>query len=143
TLAAAHTRATFFFIGQWASDHPELVRQIAAAGHELGNHTQTHEALTKISDAEAMAEIATAHETVAAIAGRPPSCFRLPMLEGDADANIDAIIRRAGYRRGHTRENADSVDWRVGRTASEAFARVLSDADRLNPVVILMHSWPE
>jgi len=41
-LAAHGAKATFFLIGAKAAAHPELVRAIAAAGHEVANHTQTH-----------------------------------------------------------------------------------------------------
>ena len=35
-------RATFFLVGRWARACPGLVREIAARGHEIGNHTETH-----------------------------------------------------------------------------------------------------
>lgn len=41
-LAAHGARATFFVIGESAARHPELVRAIAAAGHEVAHHTHTH-----------------------------------------------------------------------------------------------------
>jgi peptidoglycan/xylan/chitin deacetylase (PgdA/CDA1 family) len=41
-LAARDARATFFVIGENAAAHPELVRAIAAAGHEVAHHTHTH-----------------------------------------------------------------------------------------------------
>ncbi|HEY0947410.1 MAG TPA: polysaccharide deacetylase family protein [Opitutaceae bacterium] len=41
-LARHGARATFFVIGRKAAAHPELVRAIVAAGHEVGHHTQTH-----------------------------------------------------------------------------------------------------
>lgn len=41
-LADAHTRATFFVLGYVAEQHPELVREIAAAGHEIGTHGYSH-----------------------------------------------------------------------------------------------------
>jgi peptidoglycan/xylan/chitin deacetylase (PgdA/CDA1 family) len=41
-LAAHHARATFFVIGENAARHPELIRSIAAAGHEVAHHTHTH-----------------------------------------------------------------------------------------------------
>lgn len=41
-LAAHDARATFFLIGENAAAHPDLVRAIAAAGHEIGHHTHTH-----------------------------------------------------------------------------------------------------
>lgn len=41
-LAAHGARATFFVIGESAARHPDLVRAIAAAGHEVAHHTHTH-----------------------------------------------------------------------------------------------------
>jgi peptidoglycan/xylan/chitin deacetylase (PgdA/CDA1 family) len=41
-LAARQARATFFVIGENAAAYPELVRAIAAAGHEIAHHTHTH-----------------------------------------------------------------------------------------------------
>src|SRR5580693_10739460 len=41
-LADQCVRATFFLIGKPASEHPELVRRIAAEGHTIGHHTWTH-----------------------------------------------------------------------------------------------------
>jgi peptidoglycan-N-acetylglucosamine deacetylase len=35
-------KATFFLIGRWAAREPELVREIVARGHAIGNHTYTH-----------------------------------------------------------------------------------------------------
>ena len=41
-LAAADLKGTFFVVGKQAQRHPDLIRRIAAAGHELGNHSWTH-----------------------------------------------------------------------------------------------------
>lgn len=41
-LATHHAQATFFVIGQIAARHPGLIRQIAAAGHEVAHHSHTH-----------------------------------------------------------------------------------------------------
>ena len=41
-LAAHGARATFFVIGKNAAEHPELVRLMAAGGHEVAHHTHTH-----------------------------------------------------------------------------------------------------
>ena len=47
-LAQECVRATFFLIGKPASEHPELVRRIAAEGHTIGHHTWTHRSLMRI-----------------------------------------------------------------------------------------------
>ncbi len=45
-LASRSVRATFFLKGEGASHRPEFVRAIAAAGHSIGNHSQTHPSVT-------------------------------------------------------------------------------------------------
>ncbi len=56
-LAAECVHATFFLIGKSASEHPDLVRRIAAEGHTVGHHTWTHRSLMRIEPAEAVEEI--------------------------------------------------------------------------------------
>jgi peptidoglycan/xylan/chitin deacetylase (PgdA/CDA1 family) len=50
-------RATFFLIGKQASDHPDLVRRIAADGHTIGHHTWLHRSLKRIKASETTEEI--------------------------------------------------------------------------------------
>src|SRR3954466_15995388 len=57
TLAQECVRATFFLIGKPASEHPELVRRIAAEGHSIGHHTWVHRSLMRIKPSETAAEI--------------------------------------------------------------------------------------
>ena len=56
-LAHECVRATFFLIGEHASEHPDLVRRAAAEGHSIGHHTWSHPSLSKIGPAEAAGEI--------------------------------------------------------------------------------------
>ncbi len=57
-LAAHSTRATFFVLGWVADRHPELVREIAAAGHEVGSHGYAHRLLHRQSPDEFAADLA-------------------------------------------------------------------------------------
>ncbi len=56
-LSQECVRATFFLIGKSASEHPELVRRIAAEGHTIGHHTWQHRILTRIPPSETTKEI--------------------------------------------------------------------------------------
>jgi len=56
-LAHECVRATFFLIGKPASEHPDLVRKIAAEGHTIGHHTWSHRSLMRIKPSEATEEI--------------------------------------------------------------------------------------
>ena len=50
-----HTRATFFVLGWVADRHPELVREIAADGHELASHGYAHEAVDTLDAGDSFA----------------------------------------------------------------------------------------
>jgi peptidoglycan/xylan/chitin deacetylase (PgdA/CDA1 family) len=56
-LARECVRATFFLIGKPASEHPDLVRRIAAEGHTIGHHTWLHRSLSQIPPSETTEEI--------------------------------------------------------------------------------------
>src|ERR1700730_11806118 len=58
-LAHECAKATFFLIGKPASEHPELVRRIAAAGHTIGHHTWMHRSMMQIKRSETVS--LTAH----------------------------------------------------------------------------------
>jgi peptidoglycan/xylan/chitin deacetylase (PgdA/CDA1 family) len=86
-LANQCVRATFFLIGKPASEHPDLVRRIAAEGHTIGHHTWLHRSLMRIPPAETTDEID--HGIVAdemalhGVATKIPSTpfFRFPNFE--------------------------------------------------------------
>jgi peptidoglycan/xylan/chitin deacetylase (PgdA/CDA1 family) len=56
-LAKECVRATFFLIGKPASEHPDLVRRIAAEGHTVAYHTWSHRSLKRIKSDAAIEEI--------------------------------------------------------------------------------------
>src|SRR5690348_7589087 len=56
-LAKHNVRATFFLIGRYVQQRPEIVREIVKAGHVIGNHTLTHSLLTFKSAAEVGKEL--------------------------------------------------------------------------------------
>src|SRR3981081_447749 len=56
-LGQACARATCFLIGKPGSEHPELVRRIAAKGHTIGHHTWLHRSLMQINPSETTEEI--------------------------------------------------------------------------------------
>jgi peptidoglycan/xylan/chitin deacetylase (PgdA/CDA1 family) len=56
-LEELHVRATFFLIGELCAEHPELVRAIADAGHEIAGHGYTHRRFTALSRTELKSEL--------------------------------------------------------------------------------------
>src|SRR5580692_5349503 len=63
-LAQHQVRATFFLIGNFVRDRPEIVRQIHAAGHLIGNHTTTHPWLPLLSPRRVRNELAFCNATI-------------------------------------------------------------------------------
>jgi polysaccharide deacetylase family protein (PEP-CTERM system associated) len=79
-LAARGVRGTFFVVGEVAERHPELVRTVAARGHELGLHGWRHVPLTELGPAELRADAARGRALLEELGGRPVTGFRAPMF---------------------------------------------------------------
>ena len=70
-LAAHGTRATFFVLGWVADRHPEVVREIAAAGHEVGSHGYAHQLLDRQGPEEFADDLARSLAAIGCALGRP------------------------------------------------------------------------
>ena len=77
-LDRCQARATFFLIGRFARECPELVREIAARGHALGNHTDTHPNLFWLSRAQIQDELRRCSDAIRIAVGPAPKWFRPP-----------------------------------------------------------------
>ena len=77
-LAARGIRATFFVLGRQAEQHPDLVRRIAALGHDVGHHSFTHGEPTSTSALELVTESRRTARLLTSLLGRPPRLFRPP-----------------------------------------------------------------
>jgi len=70
-LAEHRTRATFFVLGWVADRHPEVVREIAAAGHEVGSHGYAHQLLDRQGPEEFADDLARSLAAIGCALGRP------------------------------------------------------------------------
>ncbi len=135
-LAILHrygAHATFFVIGEHARAYPYLIAEMAADGHEVGDHTFHHPNMTTL-DGETMAqEIGRTAAVIREAAGRPPRWFRPP--GGDYTMPVAAAARRAGMGLAMWTEN--SGDWALP-PAKIVAERVLVRAEPGS--IILMHS---
>lgn len=77
-LAKQDVKATFFLIGDWVRCEPALVREIAAAGHTIGNHTMTHPWLSFCTAGRVRHEIADSKAIIEDTIGAKISLFRPP-----------------------------------------------------------------
>jgi peptidoglycan-N-acetylglucosamine deacetylase len=77
-LRARNIKATFYVIGRSVDLYPQVVRRTVAEGHEIGNHSQTHRLLSKLSDAELREEMSRCRDAVGRAAGVQPRTMRPP-----------------------------------------------------------------
>ncbi len=70
--------ATFFVIGQYVRQHPELLRETAARGHIIGNHTDSHPNLFWSSATQTRDELHRCYDAITTALGAPPKFFRPP-----------------------------------------------------------------
>jgi peptidoglycan/xylan/chitin deacetylase (PgdA/CDA1 family) len=97
-LARKHVKGMFFLIGDWAQTHPELVDDIATAGHVIGNHTFSHPNLLELSDGAVEQELRK---------GVPSRWVRAP--QGRYNSRIRRIAVRLGLSLCYW--TIDSRDW--------------------------------
>src|SRR5882757_71767 len=77
-LARHDVRATFFMIGRYVQQRPQIARAVAEAGHALGNHTFTHPNLIFCSETQTRIQLAECNRAVEDAAGQTPRLFRPP-----------------------------------------------------------------
>jgi polysaccharide deacetylase family protein (PEP-CTERM system associated) len=91
--------ATFFVLGQVASEHPAIVRKIAGEGHEVACHGYAHEPVSRQTPAEFRADIRRAKATLEDIIGESVLGYRAPNFSiGSAEAWAYDILLEEGFR---------------------------------------------
>ena len=110
---------TFFLLGEAVQRAPDIAAQLAAAGHELGNHLHSHGDPARQSHAELRTEIARAADAIEAAAGHRPALVRPPYCGAP-----DRVARAAG-RGLVVLRSVDPADWSATSHA-EIVERVLA-----------------
>lgn len=124
---------TFFFVGDRARAHPELVRRCAREGHGIGNHSDGHAALTNLFLSGRMRrELGACQATLLELTGQAPRFYRPPMglmNHAVAGAAVANGLRIVGWQ-------VRSLDT-TSRSAAEVIARVMT---RIQPGgIVLLH----
>lgn len=93
-------RATFFTVGEVARDHPDLLRELVAAGHEIACHTMTHPNLWRLTPDDLRDELEQYRAAVEqAVPGVNVLGFRAPMFSIDRrTAWALGVLRDGGFR---------------------------------------------
>jgi peptidoglycan/xylan/chitin deacetylase (PgdA/CDA1 family) len=138
-LADECTTGIFFAIGKHATYHPDILRQVAAAGHTVGSHTWSHVNLNskKMTEAQAKDEIEKGLSAVRLALGAPPaSFFRFPQLQ-----HPPAMVSYLGTRNVAMFScDVDSFDFRA-KSAEQIVDTVMTKLDKKGKGIILMHDF--
>ncbi len=135
-LSKHHVKGTFFMTGKFIEANPTLVKQIAAAGNEIFDHTFDHKDLTTLTGAQIKAELDGMNALLASTTGMDAKpYFRAPY--GARDVRVRTAAAADGFQSVYW--TLDARDWMEskGETVGEVRERILSN---LAPgTIILMH----
>jgi polysaccharide deacetylase family protein (PEP-CTERM system associated) len=98
-LGETSSRATFFVLGWVARRHPDLVRRIAGAGHEVGCHGDLHRRANTMTVNEFRADVRAARASLEDAAGVPVAAYRAPewSLRSTASPHLPTLVEE-GFR---------------------------------------------
>lgn len=121
-LARHGVKATFFMIGKFAAQLPEVARRVAIAGHAIGNHTMNHARLTELAEEDIAREISDCDGELGKIVGEHSLLFRAPFML--SNAVVEKIVEDYGLTPvGYDAAGGDGAP----RTADEIFAKVVNE----------------
>lgn len=139
TLADECVKAVFFPIGKHATYYPEVLKQVAAAGHTIGGHTWAHIALTnkKLTQQQRIDEIEKGFSAVKwALGSAPAPFFRAPALQHPPE-----IVTYLGTRNMAIFScDINSFDFKT-RKSEQVITNVMTKLDKLGKGIILMHDF--
>lgn len=133
TLAKHKINITFFVVGDWIDKFPETVKKIYEAGHEIGNHSDTHPHVNNISEEKNREQIRNCSQKVEKITGKRTNLYRGPYGE------YNNTVIRAAKAENHIsiQWNLDTLDYK-GLTGEQMWERIGGKLN--NGSIILMHN---
>lgn len=130
-LAKHHAHATFFMIGRYVQQRPQIALAVAEAGHALGNHTFTHPNLIFCSKMQTRIQLAECNRAIEDAAGQTPKLFRPPF--GGRRPSTLRIARELGLA--PVMWNVTGFDWDAH--SSEAVERKVAKQVHGGDIILL------
>ncbi len=134
-LAEQCVKATFFSIGKMALGYPEIIREVAKAGHTIGTHTWSHQSFPKLNFEGWKDEMERGVSGVKRAVGGPIApFFRYPTLKDSPESITYLGTRNISM----FSTDIDSFDFKIQSTESLAKS-VLDKLDKAGKGIVLMH----
>lgn len=136
-LSKYQAKATFFLIGKYVRQRPEIARAIQAAGHAIGNHTNNHPNLIFVSAARLRQELEDCRKVLEDAIGKPAPLFRPPF--GGRRPNVLRTARSLGLE--PVMWSVTGFDWDA-KSADAIVKKVMTQVDsrgRKQGEIVLLH----
>lgn len=136
-LAKHNAKATFFLIGKYVRQRPEIARAILAAGHEIGNHTDSHPNLILVSAARLRQELTDCSNALEEALGSKVTLFRPPF--GGRRPNVLRTARSMGLK--PVMWSVTGYDWSAKSTDQivEKVSRQVDSRTKAQAEIVLLH----
>ncbi len=126
-------KTTFFLVGDWVDNYPDSVKEIAARGHDVENHSNTHPYMSQLSETKMKEEINSCNEKIEAITGNAPTLFRAPY--GDYNNSVVKSVKSCDMY--CIQWDVDSLDWKD--PSPQQIVKTVTDKLKCGSI-ILMHN---
>ena len=132
-LRERNVKATFFVIGMYAEQYPDIIRRMAQEGHVIGNHTYHHVQLSRLSDQQAQEELEMTNELIEDITGQQPIFARPPFGSWNKKKEFPADLIPVLW-------NVDPLDWKTYQTDT-VVSRIMNNVED-GDIILLHDSYP-
>lgn len=127
-------QATFFVVGSKVEKYPQIIRLMAADGHEIANHSYSHADFNRLQKDQILEEIRKTNQLIEQIGGQSPHLFRPP--GGYLSHEMVDLTLKEGMVVAYWTWQQDSKDWRRGNTAAAIAAHIVKNI-RPGQIIIL------
>ena len=132
-LAEHNVRATFFLIGQYVRQRPDIAREVSKQGHVIGNHTFTHPLLILEPSSWIRREISQCRDAIREAVGEHSNLFRPPW--GGRRPGVFGLVRGLGLE--PIMWNVTGYDWNA--PSSDYIEKKATRKIRGDGEVVLLH----
>ena len=133
-LARHNAKATFFLIGKYVRQRPEIARAVREAGHEIGNHTYSHPNLIFVSAAQLRQELEDCTKALEDALGMTPQLFRPPF--GGRRPSVLRTARALGLKT--VMWSITGYDWNA-ESPESILKKIAPGLDSRRAEIVLLH----
>ena len=138
TLKAEKVPATFFIVGHYIDENPDLVKRMVKEGHIIGNHTNSHRSMAKSSDSRVSADITKLNDKYKLVTGSKQNMKYLRPPEGQYSNRSLFLTKELGYKTVFW--SIAYVDWLKNNQPAPVNAIRTVSKQFHNGAIILLHS---